>query len=94
MAKEKKACPVSKVKAEFKVGNKVYEVCAKGTKPVVVRLTDSMLARRTRGQAAAAAKAAKRAQKAAHESVMKNFHPGESYDGYKRKHKKHRRSRR
>lgn len=52
--KAHKACPVNKVKANFKMGDKVYEVCAAGKRPVIKRLTDEALARRTAAQQRAA----------------------------------------
>lgn len=84
-----KACPVSKVKASFKMGARVYEVCARGKRPVVTLLTEAALAHRTKGQLLAAAKKAKQEQRAAHEAVMKKFDPGSSFEGYRRRKKRY-----
>lgn len=65
----KKSCPVSKVKASFKLGAKTYEVCAQGKRPVIKVLTDATLARRTAGQRQAAIRSAKRAAEAAGEVI-------------------------
>ncbi|MBU1767868.1 MAG: hypothetical protein KJ648_07190 [Candidatus Omnitrophica bacterium] len=66
---KRKSCPVSKVKASFKLADKTYEVCAHGKRPVVMVLTDATLKRRTAGQRQAAIRSAKRAAEAAGEVI-------------------------
>lgn len=99
--KTKKACPANKVRAEFKLGDKVYEVCAVGKRPVVRLLTQEALARRTRGQALAAAKAAKKAAAAARAVAVdaaweESFAPGAAgpFGRLRSRRRKTRRSRR
>ena len=66
---KRKSCPVSKVKASFKLADKTYEVCAHGKRPVIMLLTDATLKRRTAGQRLAAIRSAKKAAEAAGEVI-------------------------
>lgn len=94
--KAHKACPISKVKANFKMGTKVYEVCAAGKRPVIKRLTDEALARRSAAQQRAAIRKVKQEAEKAGEvlSTWTASRRAAGLAGYRKSRKSRRRSRR